>query len=478
MNNLNFDAVIIGGGPAGYVAAIQLAKMGATVAIVEEDRFGGTCLNRGCIPTKTFYHYAKLLNEIKHNNNQGLQVSDVKVDMGQISERKEAVVNELVTGIEQLLESLKVSVFRGKGQFVNDHEIQVNLKGGEKCLVLGQYIIVATGSKPKMVPIQGLEEGVSSGRVVTSKEILELKEIPNSLTIIGGGVIGMEFATIFNQFGTQVTVIEALDRILSSFHNDLVKRYKPFVRKQGISLKTKTLAKSIDVMNSSVNVTVDNGKEKTTIESDLVLLSVGRIPNNIELFESKAGISDLAEVNDFLQTSVAHIYSVGDVNGLSMLAHSASKQGIIAANDIGIKLGLVDSMSINHSGFSSYSIPNCAFLLPEVAEVSKTSIMNRLSEDKKALKQAPTGMFNYRSNGMAKALFSEEGLCKTVFHEDALIYMGIIGEMSAELIMEGVHMIDHQLSFKEMDSVVAHPSLNEILHESLLDAYKKAIHKI
>lgn len=477
MSSYNYDAVIIGGGPAGYVAAIQLAKAGARVAIIEKDAFGGTCLNRGCIPTKTLYHYAKLLYDIEKSQTIGLSVQNVTLNMEQVYHRKEEIVYELVSGIEQLLEANNVDKIAGSGSFITDHEIEVTIKG-TKTTVTSEYIIIATGSKPKLVPIDGLTNGLKEGYVLTSKEILNLQTIPASLTIIGGGVIGMEFATIFNQFGSQVTVIEALDHILPTFSPDLIKRYKPFIKSQGIQVLTNSLAKTIQFSNNKAVVTVKGPKETVDISSELVLLAVGRVSNTDGLNESAAHIVNLSETDDFMRTNQHHIYSVGDVNGKSMLAHSASKQGIIVANDISIKLGLIEENEIKHKGFSHYAVPNCAFLLPEIAEVSDASVFKTLTKDKKLLKQAHTGSFNFRSNGMAKALNSEEGLCKTIFHKDKLVFMGLIGETSSELIMEGVHFIDEKIENQNMDSIVAHPSLNEIIHESILDAYKKAIHKI
>lgn len=343
------------------------------------------------------------------------------------------------------------------------------------------YIIVASGSVPRMVPIQGLEEHKDSGRILTSTEILDMETIPSKITIVGGGVIGMEFATIFNQFGSEVTVLEALDSILPSFHSDLVKRYKAFPKKQGIDIKVKTMAKGITVVDEQVKVQYEGPKDSGEITSDYLLMAVGRKPNMEGLGLDELDVNPKA-VDGFMKSSIDSIYCIGDLNSISMLAHSASKQGVIAANDIAIRLGLEAATQHNlaeqHKPFDAYHVPNCAFLLPEIAETTSKVWRDDYADDKKKIRELNEGSFNYRSNGMAKALNQEEGLSKVYLKEGQLIYMGLLGASATELIMEGVHMMDHHAGPKDWDSIVGHPSLGEIIHESLLDGIGLAIHKI
>lgn len=384
-------------------------------------------------------------------------------------------------GVATLLEKNKVDIFKGHGRILSPTSVRVE-SGEEEVLTLEtSYIIAASGSVPRMVPIQGLQEYMDSGRILTSTEILDMDTIPEKLTIIGGGVIGMEFATIFNQFGSDVTVLEALDSILPSFHGDLVKRYKSFPKKQGIDIKVKTFAKSISVSDEKVTVQYEGAKDAGEVISDYLLMAVGRKSNTEGLGLDDLGV-DPSAVDGFMKSAEDTIYCIGDLNGMSMLAHSASKQGVIAANDIAIRLGLeaakLQKLADTHKPFDAYHVPNCAFLLPEIAETTSKVWQSEYADDKKKVRELKEGTFNYRSNGMAKALNQEDGLSKVYLKDNQLIYMGLLGASATELIMEGVHMMDHHAGPKDWDSIVGHPSLGEIIHESLLDSLGLAIHKI
>lgn len=476
-----FEAVVIGGGPGGYVAAIWLAKAGVRTCIVEGHKFGGTCLNYGCIPTKALYHYAKTIHTIHKHQDIGISTGEVLLDLEKVMAQKSETVNALVSGVETLINKNNITHKNGFASFLDDHHLNIINSDGVSEVIKGNHIIVATGSEPILPPIKGLSEGIDQNLVITSKEALSLSEIPKELAIIGGGVIGMEFATIYNQFGSNVTVIEATDSLLPSFNKELVKRYKPLVKKQGIKALTGAMVSEVVLLDDgSVKVVYDTKKGEQEIICDKVICAVGRKPRFKDL-----GLDKLSEeiedgrkvvVNDFMETTINHIYGIGDVNGLSLLAHSASKQGLIAATQIINELSLSNELIKplpKPSGFSTYTIPQVAFLLPELSQAS----LNEVSQEA----TLSMGKFSYRSNGMALAIAEKDGLCKVEYDESKarLTYMGILGETGSELIQIGAHMIDHELNFDQLtDGVVGHPSLSEILHEALLDIHKMGIHQL
>ncbi len=476
-----YEAIVIGGGPGGYVAAIWLAKAGVKTCIVEGHKFGGTCLNYGCIPTKALYHYAKTIHTIHKHQDIGISTRSVELDFSKIMEQKYSTIDTLVNGVAALVDKNNISIKHGVGSFLDDHHVKVMSQSGEEEILFGKNIIIATGSTPILPPISGLKENLEKNLVITSKEALNIETIPEQLVIIGGGVIGMEFATIYNQFGSRVTVIEATDSVLPNFNKDLVKRYKPLAKKQGISILTGamvTKVSSSDHQIASVSYTTKKGD--FTIDADKVICAVGRKPlfNDLELHNLTEQVHNDRQllVNDVMETTLNHIYGIGDVNGLSMLAHSASKQGIIASTKIINKLSLENPeicCQEEPMGFSTYAIPQVAFLLPEISQTSRPIDV--------ALENIASGKFTYRSNGMALAIQEKDGICKVDYDtsNNQLSYMGILGESSAELIQLGVHMIDHNLSYKGLvDSVVGHPSLSEILHEALLDTHRQGIHQL
>ncbi len=471
---MNVDVAILGGGPGGYVAGLWLAKAGVSTCLIEGHKVGGTCLNYGCIPTKAYYHYASLIHKMEKHREMGIDFSDLSIDFSRIKEDKDNTVSDLVSGVETLLKKNNVHLISGYGSMTDDHHIEVITSDGP-ISVTAEYIIIATGSEPVLPPIKGIQDGLDTGFVLTSKEILGQDELPKNLLIIGGGVIGMEFAGIMAAMGSHVTVVEACESILPSFNKELVKRYKPLAKKQGIHIVTSS--KVVEIDTSLGQVTYTDKKGDHILSCDKVLCAVGRQPV-LEGF----GLDKLSQsidnghqilVDDHMKTAIDHIYSIGDVNGLSLLAHSASKQGIIAGGRIITSLGK-DNMDFykNQSvkGFSEFAIPKVAFLIPEMAEVS-LPIQG----------EGDVGKFMNRSNGMAMATHERDGFVKVEYNNeyDGLVYMGILGEAASEMIHGGVHSIDHRTSYEELiSSVFGHPSLSESVHEALLDIQKKSIHQV
>ncbi len=472
---MNVEVAIIGGGPGGYVAALWLAKAGVKTCLIEGHKVGGTCLNYGCIPTKAYYHYAKLIRNMEKHREIGISFDNLSIDFLKIKEDKDTRVNNLVTGVESLLIKSKVDLIKGYGTLLDDHQIKVET-GEKSVFVTADYIILATGSKPLLPPIEGLKDGLGSGFVLTSKEVLELNELPKEILVIGGGVIGMEFAGILSAMGSNVTVVEACDSILPTFEKDLVKRYKPLAKKQDIQIITSSKVTRVDSKCRQVTYMDKKGQEQT-VSCDKVLCSVGRQPV-LDGF-GKENLSVTVDngrqivVDDHMKTSLGHVYAIGDANGLSLLAHSASKQGVIAGGQIIAALGKDHEgfyQGQSEKGFSEFAIPRVAFLMPEIAEVSLGN-----SGDGKV------GKFMNRSNGMAMAAHETDGLVKVEYSDEkaGLVYMGILGEGAAELIHSGVHAIDSQSPYDHLiKSITGHPSLSESIHEALLDVEKKSIHQL
>jgi len=426
--------LIIGGGPGGYETAVEAAKRGMEVTLITEGSLGGTCLNEGCIPTKTFCHYAEL---IEQNLKAGL---DSKPSFAAAAERKQAVVEQLRGGIDILLKN--VQVVRGKAQF----------KGPKTVVCDGQEytadrIIIATGSVSASLSIPGAES------CLTSREILDLKEVPESICVIGGGVIGLEFASIFRSFGSEVTVLEFCPNILPRFDVDLAKRLKQSLSKRGINIEVQAQVTAID----GGTVTYLKKEKEFTVQADKVLMAVGRRPNMEGLNLEAAGIDYTRKgitVNDRYETSVPGIYAVGDVTGGIMLAHAATFQGLHALNHI---CGQEDSIRFD-------LIPAAVFTMPEVAVVGLTEEQCR----EQGLQVRCLKSF-YRANGKAVSMDETDGYCKLIVADDGkLLGAHIMGAHASDLIHEAALAMYSGISIGSLQSVIhAHPTLSEVFQAAL-----------
>ncbi len=437
--------IIIGAGPGGYEVAVRAAKAGLSVLVVEAKHVGGTCLNEGCIPTKCLCKNAALLQEIKEASAFGINTGEVQFDLPTAIARKNDVVQRLTAGIHSLMKTPGITLVEGTAQFVDEHTIQVN---GEQ--YTADHIIIATGSVSKFLPI----EGAHSRDVVTSTELLNIESIPSRLCIIGGGVIGLEFASIFNAFGSQVTIIEYCKEILPAIDRDIAKRLRTALKKQGITFITGAAVTAIHPQEEGHSIVKYTEKDKTkTHEADLVLMAVGRAANVGSLNLADVGIAHSPkgiEVNNNMQTSVPHIYAVGDVNGLCQLAHAATFQSYRALNHI---LDRQDDIDLS-------IIPAAVFTTPEVATVG-------LSEEQaEAAGIAYTAhKAFYRANGKALSMGAEEGLVKILTDTEGIIIgCHILGEHAADLIHEAAMLLRHRATLATLHNTVhAHPSLSEIL---------------
>ncbi|WP_040330019.1 dihydrolipoyl dehydrogenase [Clostridium ihumii] len=457
------DIIVIGGGPGGYVAAIRGAQLGMDVAVVEMDSFGGTCLNRGCIPTKTLYRSAEIMKTLKHIDDFGIEVNDYKLNVEKVQERKANVVNTLVGGVEQLLKGNKVEIVKGKAFLQDKNTVKVETKDGEVILE-GKNIIIATGSKPEMPNIKGIE----NEKIITSDEILEFKSIPKELVVVGGGVIGMEFASIFNAMGSNVTVIVARDSILYDVDRELTKRYTAMAKKSGISIKTSTRINEFIDAGNEVIIKCEDKKGDVDFKANEVLIAKGRYGNFDGMNLEKIGIEHdrkRIKVDKNYKTNVEGIYAIGDVNGISLLAHAASHQGVEA----------VEYICKNKQCHESI-IPGCIFTFPEIATVGMTEEVikeNNIPYVK--------NKFLFGANGKALALGEGEGFVKAICNSEnhKLLGIHIMGPHASDLIHEGVVAIEKGMTVDDFKEVVhAHPTLGEAFHEAIMGLNKEAIHSI
>lgn len=454
-----YDLIVIGAGPGGYVAAIRAAQLGLSVLLVEKDQVGGTCLNRGCIPTKAYYENARVLHSVQQGKEFGIQVSGCSLDMNAVYERKQQVVGRLVAGVEQLLKAHKVEVIKGQASLKDANTVEV--QGQEHT---AERILIATGSKPAALPIAGSDDP----RFLTSDQVLDLTQMPSRLAVIGGGVIGLEFACIFKAFGSQVTVFESQASILNQLDKEIVKRMQVFLKRQGINVYTSVQIEKLEATGSGLIVQGSSPKGELSIEADVVLQAGGRRPCtqglNLEGLGIETDQHGFILVDEEYQTNVEGIYAIGDVIGGPMLAHVASEEGIAA----------VEYMAGHHrSPIQYHAVPSAIFTFPEVAAVGLT--------EEEAKDQGITphiGKFSFAANGKALAMGETDGLVKIIADENLqIIGMHIIGPHASDLILEGALAVSQKITLPAMNDVIhAHPTLGEAIKEAVLDAQGQAVH--
>lgn len=456
------DIIIIGGGPAGYVAAVRAAQLGAKVCLIEKEGLGGTCLNYGCIPTKTIYRTAELLNNLNHIEDFGIKACNPEIDVDKVQERKRSIIKTLVTGIEVLLKGNSVEFIRGKATLIDKNTVTVCMEH-EEITIEGKKIIIATGSESEIPSIEGVHDNKN---IITSTELLDFNHIPKSLVVIGGGVIGMEFASIFNAMGSKVTVIVARDSILYDIDKDISKRYSAMAKKAGIEILTSTKVMSFSG-EEEVIIKCQGKKGEFEVKGDKVLLAKGRKPNYKGIDVEKLGIDTYKKgivIDENYETSLKGVYAIGDVNGISLLAHAASHQGVET----------VEHILLNKTCHKAV-IPSCIFTFPEIAVVGITE-----EEAKAKGINYKKNKFLFGANGKALALGEGEGLVKVISDENNVILgVHILGPHASDLILEGTIMVEKKLTVSDLKEVVhSHPTLGEALHEAVLGINKEAIHSI
>ena len=461
--------VIIGGGPGGYVAAIRAAQLGAAVTLVENKYLGGTCLNVGCIPTKVLLHTSELLDLLKNDAKElGITISDYHGDWPKLQKRKTKIIKKLVGGVNGLLKNNGITQITGTAVFVNKHQIKVISEKQDQVTTGSQVIdfdfaIIATGSKPVIPPIPGSNHP----DVITSDTALSLDAVPASLGIIGGGVIGCEFASIYNAFGCKVTIIEMLPEIVANMDPDIVKPLKVKLQKDGVEIFTSTRVESIQEKPDGLAITTSSPAGEKIITVAKVLLSVGRKAELDTLELAQAGIQTARGaivVNQKMQTNVPHIYAVGDCNGGVMLAHVASAEGIVAVETIIGKRSQIDFKTI----------PYCVYTKPELASVGMTEAQARDQGY-----EVKVGTFPMAVNGKAMIMGETTGVVKYVTDAATGEILGLhmAGPRATDLIVEGALAIRLEATVAElMATIHAHPTVGEALMEAAHAVNGEAIH--
>ncbi len=455
------DIVIIGGGPGGYVAATYGARLGAKVTLVEKADVGGTCLNWGCIPTKALLASADLLAQVNEAKSFGINVKGFAFDLAQAMARKDGVVRQLRSGVESLLSSNGVRLIRGTGDILAPGQVKVT--GQEEQTISTRNIIIATGSVPVTLPIPGLD----SEGVIDSDRAVNLQAVPKRLLIIGGGYIGVELGDMFHRFGSQVTVVELLDRLIPKEDAELGQTLEHSFGKRGIEVLTGSSVTQVRTEGAEKVVSVATGDQQEEFRVDTVLVGVGRVPNIKRLSLAKAGVRverGRITVNERMQTNVPGIYAIGDVVGKIMLAHVASHEGMVAVDNA---LGREATMDYK-------AVPRCVYTRPEVAAVGLTEEMARERGD-----EITVGRFPFAANGKALSIGEREGFVKVIadkkHHE--ILGVGIIGPNATELIAEGVLAISMEGTVEDVAHAIhAHPTLSEAKMEAALDVLGQAIH--
>jgi dihydrolipoamide dehydrogenase len=464
----NFDVIVIGSGPGGYVAAIRCAQLGMKTAIIERySVLGGTCLNVGCIPSKALLDSSEHFHNAKHTfKEHGIELQDLEVNLKQMIERKRQVVSQTNGGIDYLMKKNKIEVFNGHGSFLDKNTVEIKKEDGFSEKISAKKIIIATGSKPASLP--GIE--IDKKRIITSTEALELKEIPKHLVVIGGGVIGLELGSVYARLGSKVSVIEYADSIISTMDRALGKELQRVLKKEGMEFYLSHGVTGATVKGDEVTVTAKNKKgEDVSFTADYCLVSVGRKPYTHNLGLDKAGVKTdekgRIETNDHLESNVPGIYAIGDVVKGAMLAHKAEEEGVFVAEVIAGQKPHINYLLI----------PGVVYTWPEVASVGYTE--EQLKESGKAYK---SGSFPFRALGRARASMDLDGFAKVLADKetDEILGVHIIGPRAADIIAEAVVAMEYRASAEDVARMShAHPTFTEALKEACLDATdKRSLH--
>lgn len=468
-----YDLVILGGGTAGYVAGIRASQLGKKVAIVENQLLGGTCLHKGCIPTKALLKSAEVLHTVKHAAAYGIETEQFNLNYNKVYERKNDIVEQMYTGVIHLMQHNHIDIYNGTGRILGSSifspqpgTISVEYEDGTSELIPNDYVLIATGSRPAELPFLSFDHQV----VLSSNDILKMTELPQSIAIIGGGVIGMEFASLLNDFGVDVTVIEAGERILPSENKSVTQTLKKHLNDRGVQIR-----ENIQLSEDQIQISDDSAEiklENETLQVDKILLAVGRKPNteDIGLNNTKINLDEkgFIEVNNKQQTQEQHIYAAGDCIGKLQLAHAGSKEGTTA-----VEAMFEDSViPVDYN-----AIPKCVYTYPEIASIG----MN--VEQAKAANYKKARSFKVPFKAIGKAVIEDanqqDGFCEVVVDQetDSVLGLSMIGPHVTELINEVALLQFMNGSTLELGLTThAHPSLSEVLMEAGLKAAKRSVH--
>lgn len=445
--------IIIGGGPGGYVAALRGAQLGLDITLIEEDKVGGVCLNRGCIPTKALLSASERLADIKSSKDFGIEVTDYKVDINKIFNRKDQIVDQLVKGVEYLLKTRKVKLVKEKARLISQKEVQ--LSNGE--IINGDIIIIATGSLP-ITSIGNLK--IDNERVISSDYALSTPHIPKEIVIIGAGAIGVEFATFYREMGADVSIVEMMPRVVPNEDEEISKTLERVLKKKGIKLYLNNTVKEV----TEEGVVLESGE---LLKCEKILVAVGRKPNTdglgLENIGLKTNSKGYIEVNQHLETNIPNIYAIGDVTGIALYAHLASHQGITAIENI---LGKKKTIDYN-------AVPRATFCEPQIGSVGLTE------EQAKAKGINPIiGRFPFRASGYALSIGKWEGIIKLIANEEKeLIGAHIIGPYAASLLGEVTLAVKEKLHLEDIaETIHAHPTLPETIMEASFTGLNLPLH--
>lgn len=454
---------MLGSGPGGYVSALKAAQMGAEVVVIEDREVGGTCLNRGCIPTKTLLASSELFGKMKRMASFGFDLDGrITPNMKKIIDRKDKIISTQVQGIHSLFKSWGIQLKHGRGELLSDRQVLVKSEDGEK-IITSDRIVIATGSKAARIPTFPVDEK----NIISSTGALKLTEIPKSMLIVGAGVMGCEFACIYSELGTDVTIVELLPRAVACEDEEISALMERELKKKRIKLIKKVGADRLEICCDGVHTFISNGQE---IVTEKVLVTIGRTLNSggigLEKVGVKTGQCGEIEVNAQMETNVAGIYAIGDVAGGMLLAYTASREAIVAAvNMLGGKAAIDYNV-----------IPSAIFTTPEIASVGLTEL-----QAKEVNPDFITGHFQYRALGKAHAIGEISGIFKVIGDKktDLLLGVHIIGPHASDIIHEAAVALKAGLTIKDLaDTVHAHPSLAEGLVEAAEDAHGQAIHML
>ncbi len=454
--------VVIGGGPGGYVAAIKAAMLGAETTVIEKSNVGGTCLNWGCIPTKALLACSEVFETALKSSDYGVNIEgEIKADFEVMMNRKEKIVGQLVNGIEFLFKERGVQLIDGFGKLIDKNKIEVSKEDGTKEIIEADKIILATGSVPIVPPIFNYD----GENVITSDETLKLEKLPKSMIIVGGGVIGCEFGQFFGKLGVDISIVEMANQLLPFEDDDIGKQLKRSFKKDKIKVITKDKVDSVEVEKGKVTATLGSGK---TLEAEKMLVSIGR-----KSFIEGLGLEELGVeiergkvvVNEKMETNIEGIYAIGDIVNSPLLAHVASKEGIIAVEN-----ALGKNTKIDYR-----AVPRCVYTSPEVAGVG---ITERIAKEKGL--EYKVGQFDFRGLGKAQAIGKFQGFVKIIVDvDDKIIGASIIGPHATDLLAELTLAVHLGLTAKEVGEVIhPHPTLSEGLMEALHDVHNECVHSI
>lgn len=466
MSDTTFDVIVVGSGPGGYHAAIRAAQLGMNVACIEAEDIGGVCLNIGCIPTKALLTSSALASEMASAGKHGISFDNLKIDLGPAQERSRSVAGQLSRGVSFLFKKNKITPIEGYGRLQGGGKVEVEAKDGSKTVYTAPHVIVATGSRPRDIGVLPIDEKI----VWSSTGALFQTEAPGSLAVVGAGAVGMEFADIYASFGTEVTVIEALDRVLPLEDEECSAAITRSYKKRGITVMTGARLESSDVSDTGVRLSVKDAKgDVHVLEFDRALSAVGRVPNTEDVGLAAAGVTvtdrGFVQIDEQMRTNVEGVYSVGDCAGPPLLAHKGMHEGVVCAEFIA---------GVGHHTVDYSNIPNCTYTHPEVASIGLTEAQAREQGH-----DIEVGKFPWVGNGRALAGGHADGFIKVIRDKKYSEILGahIIGPSATELIAEYVIGRHLEATVEEIDKAMhPHPTLSEAVAEGALSSLGRAIH--